>query len=56
MKLILTIILMSGYVHTFEMNDVHYNAYNCDKFITGVDYTIMVKKYLLTLAFMKDMT
>ncbi len=23
---------MNGYIHTFEMNDVHYNAYNCDKF------------------------
>jgi len=32
MKLILTIILMNGYVHTFEMNDVRYDPYNCDKF------------------------
>ena len=32
MKLILIIILMNGYVHTFEMDDVKYNAYNCDNF------------------------
>jgi hypothetical protein len=32
MKLILIIIMMNGYVHSFEMNDVKYSAYNCDKF------------------------
>jgi hypothetical protein len=32
MKLILTIILMNGYVHTFQMDDVKYNPNNCDKF------------------------
>jgi hypothetical protein len=32
MKLILTIILMNGYVHTFQMDDVKYDINNCDKF------------------------
>jgi hypothetical protein len=32
MKLILTIILMNGYVHTFQMDDVKYDPNNCDKF------------------------
>ena len=32
MKLILTIILMNGYVHTFQMDNVKYDPNNCDKF------------------------
>lgn len=33
MKLILTIILMNGYVHSFEMRDVTYSPHNCEKFL-----------------------
>jgi hypothetical protein len=33
MKLILTIILMNGYAHSFEMRDVRYSAHNCDNFL-----------------------
>ena len=32
MKIILTIILMNGYAHSFEMKDVKYSPYNCDNF------------------------
>lgn len=42
MKFILTIILMNGYVHSFEMRDVTYSPYNCDKFLKRLTKQYMV--------------
>ena len=44
MKLVLTIILMNGYVYSFEMNDVKYSAHNCERFFKRLTKVGVVNK------------
>jgi len=47
-KLILTIILMNGHVHTFEMHDVKYTAFNCETFFKRLTKSVVVNTKVIS--------